>query len=377
MREQRTGPGGERRGSTESVALLQDPTGKGGIASVVAAYRAWAAIHRPGAPSYYLDDAHGGDLVALCRWQPTEPAVPRVLPRLHLPMYPAARWRMRRVWEEAEEVHVIGAHVMHGALAPGRVPSVAWLATLIDDERRPTLAMRSVARRSLYRATLGPLSAIERSVLEAAGRILAMSVHTADLIVSKGIAPARRVEVRPVPVDTDLFTPPGEAVERSGLLFVGRPHDPRKGFSRLTALLDASAPARTAGVSVVSSVDPGAGAGVRWLGRVADLPAVYQGAELLVLPSRQEGLGIVALEAMACATPVVAYRCGGPERILTDSGGGLIVDDDHAFRATVEHLIAHPEVRAEMGQAGRRYAERHLSLRDFLADGAIFQSRSR
>lgn len=363
----------DRSSRSATVALLQDPSGIGGIPSVMAVYQAWAAKHRPGQRSYYLDDAAGGSVVRLWRWDQSVSAVPRVLPRLQVPMYRAAQLRMRGAWNGAEEVHVLGAHVMHGSMAPPHLPSVAWLGTLIDDERRPTLAMRSAPRRYLYRATLESLSRIEREVLGGAQRVIAQSAHTADLIVARGIAPAKRVEVKSVPVDTDTLTPPSAGSERSGLLFVGRSHDPRKGFFRIRRLLDVSGPARSAGVTVVSAVDPSGGPAIRWLGPVSNLAAAYRKADLLVLPSVQEGLGIVALEAMACATPVVAYRCGGSDRILAESGGGVVVDDDATFRSTIERLLADPSACEEMGRAGRSYVERNLSLRAFLSDPSIFE----
>lgn len=368
-------PGARTSGErAETVALLQDPANKGGIASVMAVYSAWAVRHRPGHHrSYYLDDAARGCAGRLWRWDQSVSAVPRVLPRLQVPMYSAARLRMRGMWEDVEEVHVIGAHVMHGSLAPPHIPSVAWLATLIEDERRPTLHLRSAPRRQVYRASLGSLSRIEGLVLGRARRVLAMSAHTADLIVSRGIAQAKRVEVVPVPVDTDAYAPSSGGAERSGLLFVGRSHDPRKGFSRIRRLLDVSSLARAAGVTVVSAFDPGGQPMIRWLGRVDELPSVYQRAKLLLLPSLQEGLGIVALEAMACGTPVVAYRCGGADRVLTESGGGLVVDDELAFRLAVERLLVDPEACQDMGRAGRAYVQRHLSLRSFLSDASVFE----
>ena len=52
---------------------------------------------------------------------------------------------------------------------------------------------------------------------------------------------------------------------------------------------------------------------------------MYQRAAVFALPSDDEGLGIVILEAMACGVPVVATRCGGPEDIITDGTDGFLV----------------------------------------------------
>jgi len=355
-----------------TVSLLQDPANRGGIATVVNWYEEWMTVHPRARRVYYLDDEERGGIGRLVRWDSSDPAVPRVLPRAQLPMYAAARYRMRGIWDRVDEVHVIGASSMHGSLAPANVPSLVWLATLIADERLPSLHLQSRERRLLYRTTLAPLSNVEAKVLSRASRVLAMSPHSADLIVRQGLAPANRVEVRTVPIDTDVFAPPEHGSGRTGMLFVGRTHDARKGFNRIEALLEASPRARAAGVDVVSSVTPDHSDGIRWRGRVEDLPGIYGKAELLVLPSLQEGLGIAAFEALACGTPVVAYRCGGPDRMLAESGAAILVDDSRAFRSAVEGLLVDESARAEMGTAGRRYAVEKFSARDFLADTSLF-----
>lgn len=61
-----------------------------------------------------------------------------------------------------------------------------------------------------------------------------------------------------------------------------------------------------------------------------DLIRLYQKASVFALPSDEEGLGVVLLEAMACAVPVVATKCGGPDGIITDGDDGYLVDMDDA-----------------------------------------------
>jgi len=355
-----------------TISLLQDPANEGGTATVARSYEEWMTVHSRAHRTFYLDDRGPGGVLRLARWDSSKPAVPRVLPRAHLPMYATAKVRMRGVWNDVDETHVIGALSMHGSLAPATVPSLVWLAALVSDERSSSLSLQTWSRQLLYRTTLAPLSRIEATVLGRASRVLAMSPHTADLIIRQGLASADRVEVRTVPIDTDIFAPPEHDAERSGILYVGRAHDPRKGFHRILALLEASPRARAAGVDVVSPGCPGEADGIRWRGNVEDLPHMYGKAVLLILPSMQEGLGIVAFEALACGTPVVAYRCGGPDRLLAESNGAILVDDDSAFRSAVEGLLADESTRDEMGAVGRRYAVEQFSSRDFLADRSLF-----
>jgi len=355
-----------------TVALVQDPVNKGGIATVVKWYEEWMTVHGRSRHTYYLDEKGPSGIGRLWHWDPSNAAVPRVLPRAHLPMYAAARLRMSGTWRGVEEVHVIGASSMHGSLAPTNVASLVWLGTLISDERSLTLGLQQLPRRLLYRSTLGPLTRIESTVLSRASRILAQSPHTADLIVAQGLAPVNRVEVRTVPIDTDVFAPPEPDRERTGMLFVGRSHDPRKAFGRIASLIESSPIARAVGVDVVSPIAPRPTDGIRWRGQVENLSGIYGESALLLLPSIQEGLGIVAFEALACGTPVVAYRCGGPDRLLAESGGAILVENESTFRSAVEELLADQSARAEMGAAGRSYVVDTFSAKNFLADASLF-----
>jgi len=77
-----------------------------------------------------------------------------------------------------------------------------------------------------------------------------------------------------------------------------------------------------------------------------------------------EPFGLVAIEAMAAGRPTVASRIGGLEDIVVDGETGLLVQpaDPSALRQAIKRLIANPELREAMGQAGRRrVAEFHIS----------------
>jgi glycosyltransferase involved in cell wall biosynthesis len=218
------------------------------------------------------------------------------------------------------------------------------------------------------------LERIEHAVLSRAQKVLAQSQHTADVLVRDGIS-AHRIEVRPVPVDTDLYAPGDE--ERSGVLFVGRARDPRKAFHRLAEALSASASLRDVGVDVISSQSPvapeEAKRAIRWHGHVEDLPLRYRSAEVLALSSVQEGLGIVVFEALASGTPVVAMRCGGPDAFIQASGGGFVVDDQRGFADKLELLVKDQALAKEMGSAGRAYVLENMSGASFLNDPTIFR----
>ena len=104
---------------------------------------------------------------------------------------------------------------------------------------------------------------------------------------------------------------------------------------------------------------------VHLIGR-ADRPQavrLFHGCEFFVLPSRQEPQGIVSLEAMACAKPIVAARVGGVPEIVSDGETGLLFrgGDAVALAHTLETMLAEPDRAAEMGRAGRARAEAHFT----------------
>ncbi len=79
-------------------------------------------------------------------------------------------------------------------------------------------------------------------------------------------------------------------------------------------------------------------------------------AEVFLFPSRVEGFGIAAAEAMACGTPVVAARAGGLSEVVEDNLTGWLCDpeDPEAFATAVDRLLQDPALGRSMGEAGRR-----------------------
>jgi glycosyltransferase involved in cell wall biosynthesis len=94
------------------------------------------------------------------------------------------------------------------------------------------------------------------------------------------------------------------------------------------------------------------------LGWRADVPPLMAGADIFALPSFGEPFGLVYLEAMATALPVVALNNGGTPEVVVDRGTGLLSDPDdiESLAANIVTLANDPQLRASMGQQGRERA---------------------
>ena len=86
------------------------------------------------------------------------------------------------------------------------------------------------------------------------------------------------------------------------------------------------------------------------------LPALYNCADVFVLPSIQEGQGIALLEAQATAKPVVAFDVGGVREAVLDKETGLLMKpDSNKLADTIMTLLASWSLREKMGSKGRKF----------------------
>jgi D-inositol-3-phosphate glycosyltransferase len=111
-----------------------------------------------------------------------------------------------------------------------------------------------------------------------------------------------------------------------------------------------------------------------------DLPRIYAAADVVFVPSRYESFGLVAVEAMACARPVVASRAGGLAFTVESGVTGFLapIGDDVAFADAISALLGDSDLSQRMGRAGVEVASRFgwpavaaamLHVYDRLADG--------
>jgi D-inositol-3-phosphate glycosyltransferase len=240
----------------------------------------------------------------------------------------------------------------------------------------------------------------EEQVVAAADRLVASTGEEARDLVEHYDADPTRVDVVPPGVDLELFTPsapggraaarvalglpPGAAV----LLFAGRVQ-PLKGpdvLVRATARILRQDPSLR-GRLLVAVVGGPSGSGLqrpeelqalsRSLG-LLDVPGVpdvvrfeppapravladwYRAADVVAVPSHNESFGLVALEAQACGTPVVAARVGGLRTAVDDGASGLLVDghDPDRWARALAGLLADEAGRTRLAAGARRHAER-------------------
>lgn len=190
----------------------------------------------------------------------------------------------------------------------------------------------------------------------------------------------------PPGVDESYFTP-AMRPRRSYFLFVGRVNDPRK---NIAMLLRAYRSAARFGGGFPKLILAGSDAPGDWLVELIheynldfsveirvrptreDLRELYRDSLALVLPSLEEGLGIVILEAFSCGTTAIATDCGGPGEIIESPDVGVLVKNrDEAGLALALNEIARDIPRANsMGLSARKVVERRFS---YLACGRSFE----
>jgi len=183
---------------------------------------------------------------------------------------------------------------------------------------------------------------------------------------TRAVAPAVQPLVAPMPIKPDLFHPEG-ARARGTFLFVGK-LNAQKGIAYLLRAL-ARMHARPS-VEIVVGVgsapedvrdlarELGVTSQLRWLPLLpqADLAARYRACTALVMPAVEEGLGLVAAEALLCETPVVAFASGGLTDLIEHGHTGLLVPpgDVDALARTLDELLERPDRAAALGVAGRQ-----------------------
>lgn len=232
----------------------------------------------------------------------------------------------------------------------------------------------------------------ERQLLAGAAAVIANTDDEARDLTTLYDVPTSKIRVISPGVDTALFAPACASQRRQDraalgvtddevvVLFVGRVQK-LKGpdvLVRAAARLAADVPGLTVLINGGSSgtgpvtvealqdlaADLGLTAGPRPVVRFVDpvprpeLAAMYRAADVLAMPSQHESFGLVAIEAQACGTPVVATCVGGLSRAVRHGQTGILVDgrDPQQWAAAMRPVLTDPVARHRMGRAAVLHA---------------------
>jgi glycosyltransferase involved in cell wall biosynthesis len=242
----------------------------------------------------------------------------------------------RRAARDADLVHAHWLPSGLAALAAGKPFLVQLWGTDVELARRAPWLFRPILRRA--RAVV-----VASEFLAGAARELG----------------AREVTVVPSPVRVPEAV--GEPAEPPHVLFVGR-LSPEKGIHEFLAATE-GLPRVIVGAGPVHVPEA---VGFVPRGR---LGPYYERAAVVCVPSRREGYGVVAREAMAYGRPVVATNVGGLHDAVTDGETGLLVPprDSDALRTALERLLGDDALRRDLGASARAVA----SSRDAGAAGLV------
>jgi D-inositol-3-phosphate glycosyltransferase len=230
---------------------------------------------------------------------------------------------------------------------------------------------------------------VEGQIIDCSDLVCASTDEERTQLIQLYGADGSRVEIVPPGVDHELFSP-GEDGDRararaslrvgdaSVLLFVGR-IQPLKGTDlalrclaelddRSAVLLVVGGPSGSGGEAEVQRLHALAreldvSDRVRFVApqRHERLRTFYRAADACIVPSRSESFGLVALEAAACGTPVVAAAVGGLKSLVDDQHTGFLIEsrEPAAFAAAVDQLLRDRDLAAEMGVSAHARSRRY------------------
>jgi glycogen(starch) synthase len=283
-------------------------------------------------------------------------------------------WGGRRFFRRhSGRIDIVHAHSLYtpALLAAARPePAVATVHTegltgnLADLRRRPFGRIRL----EFYRRRLR--------------RIIALTHGMVGQIEAAGFDPGR-ISVIPNGVDTERFVPPDPERRMAARHALGLPADGRvvaflgrlvhekgadvllRGWPRIRRRIEGShlliAGRGEESVALRRAFDEG-GEDLRWLPDLEDQRDLYQAADVLVVPSRAESFGLVALEGMAAGLPVVASRVGGLPEVAGDAALLVPPEDPASLADAVVSLLDDDSRRRHLARTGRERVLERFTL---------------
>lgn len=244
-----------------------------------------------------------------------------------------------------------------------------WIATTYFEDRKRNIISFSFFQKLLNFISLPFVLFFERLIFNRATRVLVLSKYTKDLIIRKYEIDESKVIITPNPIDTEFFAV--NRIDHNGLriLFIGRINDPRKNVAMLIHAFskilhgEQNVELWLVGEEISDNLQSlilklGISDKVKCFEGVEhdDIVNYYHNCDIFALPSFQEGLGIVVLEAMSCGLPVVLTRCGGPEWLIANGVNALMVENNNTdeFVDALKRLIESNDLRLKIGSEARK-----------------------
>jgi glycogen synthase len=230
--------------------------------------------------------------------------------------------------------------------------------------RRPVVGMvQWLFAREKSRQYRLPFFLVEEVGVRLHRRMIAVSADLADRL--RGMNPRARIDVVPNGVDGEMRGCRSSRT-REHLLYLGRIEIAQKGLDMLLRAYAAVAPLTTADLVIAGdgpdreavhalSAQLGVASRVRFLGRVSGTAKreALSSALLVCMPSRYETFGMVALEALACGTAVLAFDIPCLREIVSPRCGVLVpAFDEQALASSMRTMLGQPQALRTMGEAG-------------------------
>ncbi|MBX9634871.1 MAG: glycosyltransferase [Magnetospirillum sp.] len=318
---------------------------------------------RPGARDQLCFDDFSG--VAVGCWAP----------ELEAPYYlPNPVWR-HLIASHDRHIAVGGPPLVGHLLVATGTPGLLWCASDVVADRQDRVAAMGPARRLLHDCvTLPWVKRQQARVLSGMTRVMGVSRYTTIRLQAHG-CPSEHLSRLPIPVDTQVFTPPvqaapgpmaGQAGQTAWVALAALAQLKDRGVAARLRL----AGARPSAATLAQVAGLGLEQMVEFVGELHrdQLPDFYRSLDVFVLPSHQEGLCIAGLEAMACGVPVVSTRCGGPEDYVRHDQTGLLVQADAAAMAeALGRVVADRSLRYRLSMQARQVVEAEFSPAAFAA----------
>lgn len=293
----------------------------------------------------------------------------------------SARLRAGQRWDLIHDVQCLGYGLL-GLRAMG-IPVVTTVHHPLTVDRRASFIRDNNFTEALGSMQFYPIG-MQSFVARRIDRVLTSSECSADQIAADfGVSPHKITNVWNG-LDTELYSPDASVPKsETNILCVGRASDPNKGIRTLLEALGKTPEHIT--LTLVDNDHPdneifkwareaGLADRLRVTGRlpIEELIGHYRKAALVAVPSRHEGFGLPAVEAMACGTPVIACAAGALREVMTQSQGGVTVpiDDAEALGKAITELMAQPDRRRALAETGRARVNENFSWQRIAAKTA-------